>query len=189
MNNNKMKIKIIAFVFLLSISQTPLKAVNGIFTGSRAVTVTQGYDFSGNTIIIASAANILIGVLADPLDWNVTTISTGVSLINNSGPVILANPAGDIIVAWTYLDTSFVPQVAASILLRGSSSWVSTSITSGSSAGSNAYNDMELSGDGNGNVILSWTAYDSLTATNQVYGATVKLSLSTTWSDPFLIFN
>ncbi len=184
MKNIKSIVKACIFAVVATISQTSLSIIDSIFTSDRVVTISQVYDQYGYTIIQASVGNVIAGVV-DPVNlWVVTTLSAGISNFNNPNPIALANLSGDIIVSWTYLDTNFVPQIAAAILPQGTSTW-SVTILSGS-VGSYSQGDQTIAMDSKGNVLVTWTAFDYNQNQNNVYGALLAMG-SNSWSTPFVI--
>jgi len=150
-------------------------------TSNQVITVSQVRDVYDNLIIQA----VVGAVGSDPATWMATTLSDGVSAINNSAPSIAANALGDIVVTWMYIDSVGVSQIAASILFHGTTIWYSATVSNG--RGSASYADQVGSLNANGNAIVTWTAYRPETNTNEVLGVTALLSTSTIWSAPFVI--
>lgn len=154
--------------------------------GGNVVTAWQATDDEYDAVIIAA-----IGTTStSPGAWEYAVISDGISDVQNSIPYMFTNTNGDVVVLWEYVDEYSNYWVAASVLPAGSTAgtdWVSATIsTSDDNAG---FFDQTASIDNDGNILATWTAYNSLLNTTQVRGATASIALGvvSSWSSPFTI--
>ena len=175
----------IALAIGLASSHICLSSVNVLFTPDRIATISTTQDQNDNSILLASVGNIINGVISDPTTWTTTNLSltTGFSVISN--PSVSVSPTGDIIVAWTYLNTNYTGNIAAAILLNGSSTWSITNITNYIDTSSNS--DSSLACDSNGNVYLAWNTYNSITGERFLFGTTTTLNVNSSWDQPRVI--
>jgi hypothetical protein len=150
-------------------------------TPTQIIKIRQGRDAYDNDKIYASVGIIV----SDTTTWVQTTISDGVSITYNFGPLLISNALGDVVVAWLYIDSFGICQIAASILLHGTTAWHSSTISQG---GWDArVRDYDGAIDENGNAIVYWTGLSTTDQSLATLAATASLSTSTIWSDQFLI--
>ncbi len=115
--------------------------------------------------------------------------------INTSGTSSVTVPLlqidrtnGHAVIVWEYYDsTSGNNLVAAAVLPSGSSTWTVHSISDVTTENSNK-DDVDASIDSSGNILATWSAYNSGTGNYSVRNATYTLNgLSYSWNNSFIV--
>jgi hypothetical protein len=153
-----------------------------IYNNGAVIAVWQEMEASQNSTIVGA-----IGTTSTlPSSWTQTTISSGISESANMKPLLFSNANGDVVVLWQFIDTNGNSCIAASLLPSGTSTWISSPIST-SDCNSILF-DYTASIDIHGNIMAIWTSTSDGMHT-QAYGATAIMGTSPTWSTPFQINN
>ena len=135
-------------------------------------------DSDGNTTVIGATGSIS----DDPSLWSTTTLSTGLSSVENSSPFIFSNANGDVVVLWQYPDSNSNYFVAAAMLPVGTTTWNIATISSDSEDA--GFFDQMASIDESGNILATWSVYDVNADQFSLRGATAVMGADTTWNSP-----
>ena len=181
---NRMFLAIFSFVALSGILNADAAAGQcKVHSNGTIIAAWQSIDSMGQTSVTGAIGS----VSTDPSTWTTTILSTNMSTVQNSQPLLSSNANGDVVVTWQYPDSESNFFVAAAMLPSGTTTWNTATIsTSGEDAG---FNDQVASIDEDGNVLAMWTIYDPNTDTIHVRGATAVMGTSTTWDSPVTIDN
>jgi hypothetical protein len=119
---------------------------------------------------------------SDPSTWTITPLSpTGTYLINR--PVLISNPAGDLIVAFAYYEPTFTYiLLGAAMLPNGSSTWTFSQVSNSAVSVNQADQSGYISPAGQ--VVLQWSENDLVTDFQNIWTSTTTISASPTWSTP-----
>ncbi len=171
---------------LLAISGNPVfvESANSpqtkIYSGN-IVSVWQDLDENTDTIVDSA-----IGPLATPDAWIYTTLATGFTGGGfNQEPFLFNNgKTGDAVALWQYADNENNIWIGAATLPSGATGWSITSFSSNNNIGT--FNDQVAAIDENGNVTVTWTAYNSDFSTC-IIGVTGTTSPTVSWGTPFTL--
>lgn len=164
--------------FLLASNPTNVESFTA---GGNVVAVWTSMDSSSNTIVEA-----VVGTLAsNPNTWTITDISFGLGALQYFNPHLFSNSAGDVVILFNFLDSSSNYGVAAAMLPAGTSTWNIQVITDSNDYSD--YQDQKASIDSSGNVLATWTSYNSGISGYEIRGAITTIGASTTWGSPFTI--
>ena len=98
---------------------------------------------------------------------------------------MISNCLGDVVIAWVYMDSSNVCQVGASILLNGTTTW-STSTVSLNTQYQGAC-EVTVYLDGNRQALVEWTQYYPNSNYTDTLASSVASIATPVWSPPFII--
>ena len=175
------KLGIYIVLFLLVIPVYALSPCVCKITPTQIIKVNEVRDVYDNLNIYA-----VVGMTkSDPSSWVQTIISENISITNNFAPVLISNTLGDVVVVWMYIDSFGICQIAASILLHGTTAWYSATVSQGGWDARARIYDGSI--DEKGNAIVQWTGINVIDGSFAVLGATSSLSTSTVWSNQFVI--
>lgn len=185
-NNLRKLYKSLTFAFLLLCfwQQLVASASNGkvkVYTNGNVVAAWISIDASGNATVVGGIGTVSTA----PADWTLTTLSSGISDMGNSVPVLISTTAGDVVVLWQYPDSNGNFHVAASMLPNGTTAW-NTAIISDTSLNAGLF-DQTASIDDDGNILAIWTEYDPSTGTATLRGNTAVMGATSTWNGPMTI--
>lgn len=135
-----------------------------------------------NTFIIEG----VVGTLSTaPNTWTITDLSNGISALTFLPPHLFSNDNGDVVVMFEYLDSSFNYQVVACMLPVGTTTWnIATISDTSESAG---FEDQFASIDESGNIVATWTIYDSTQNVNKIKLSQAVIGTTSTWTTPITL--
>ncbi len=127
---------------------------------------------------------------ADPSTWITQEVTvSGATCISITTPTLFINEtSGHAVSTWQYFDQSAnVQRIAAAVLPAGTTTWVSQAVSDITSESSNG-SDQTVSLDNDGNIMVTWSAFNASVQTSVVRAATGTISgTTTTWNNSFLL--
>lgn len=125
---------------------------------------------------------------SDFASFTPVNLSSGFLGTNFSKPIIFANDVGDAAIVWEYSDALENSRVGGVMYSAADDAWNVNANSPISSPDEYAgYNDQSVKIDNNGNILVTWTAADSVSGESQVRGATGTIGAATTFNAPFTI--
>lgn len=140
-------------------------------------------DNLGNSIIKGATGT----VSSAPNTWTVSDLSTGFVASQISNPILFSNSIGDVVVLWQYSDMTGNFYIAGSILPFGAGTWNSATISE--STENTGFFDQIASIDEIGNVMVTWSSYNSTLDEVAVRCSFSTIGTNSTWSTPVTISN
>lgn len=145
-------------------------------------TVISAWQGEDTSTTFATIEGVIGSISSDPTTWTRTTLtaSTDYAL---SAPTLITNDNGDAIVIYEFFDTITSSSLtAAAMLPEGTTTWIVNTISNGDTFAN--LGDQTGSIDESGNVIATWSAYNTSTNESQVMCSTSSISTTPTWSGP-----
>lgn len=183
------QIKIIgAMIFILLIPGYTLclNLAGSIITPTQVISINRVLD--ANNINLRQVMATVGNVGSSPATWIGTDLSASITgytgTLNNFNPEIITNNQGNVLVVWPYMDSTNVCQIAASILLAGSTTWSTTTISANTIR--QGVPDISVFLDDANNALVEWSEYNGDTQYTQIWGVN-SIITTQVWSSPFMV--
>ncbi|MFA5999107.1 MAG: hypothetical protein WC747_03770, partial [Candidatus Babeliales bacterium] len=157
-------------------------------SASSGTTITPNQVISVHRILDTSYVDQIMATVgtvgSDPCTWVTTNLSASFIGAENFEPLIVSNCIGDTVVAWVYMDATNIAQIAASILLHGTTTWSTSTVSANITRQGTPEFSVFL--DENGQALIEWMQNDPSTTFTETLGASslIKTGL---WSAPFVV--